>query len=126
MTPKDALAKDGKITVKAGRGRMSREAVERCKELAAQGWDIKGYTTVVLSTPTKVVKPVAKAPVTRPTKVVQDYVIFFEEKGFKALDETGKEWSMREVCNNCRVSLVQNHCDNPTIVGDVRVTIVPR
>lgn len=127
LTPKEALEKDGKIVVKSGRGRMSREAVMRCKELAALGWNIKGYT-VVKAKPVKEKTPKAVASVPRTPgnqKVIADYVIFYEESEFKAMN--GKtEYSMRECCNACMVSLVQCHCGSPTIRGDIAISIVPR
>jgi hypothetical protein len=67
-----------------------------------------------------------KAKPGKPEKVVQEYVIFYERDNYKAVANDGKVYGMAEVCNTCRVSLVQNHCDNPTILGDIPVTIRPR
>lgn len=122
MTPKEALAKDG-FPVSMGRGRLSREAIARCKELVAQGWVIKGYETTTKSA----TEPVAvkKVAVKSSEKVVQEYVILYDERMYKAVASDGKEYGMREVCNNCMVSLVQNHCSNPTILGGIAVTILP-
>lgn len=128
MTPKQALIKDGTIPVKEGRGRLSREAVDRCKWLVAEkGWDIAGYS--VSNTPattTKAAEKVVKKVNVVNEKVIQDFVILFDEKVYRAIDSEKKEWGMREVCNNCRVSLVQCHCGDSTILGGVKVTIVPR
>jgi hypothetical protein len=124
MTPKEALQKDG-FPVSMGRGRLSREAIARCKELVAQGWVIKGYA--LDSSPKSVDQPVAVKKVPAGTeKVVQEFTILYDEKNYRAVASNGKEYGMREVCNICRVSLVQNHCDNPTILGDIAVTIEPR
>lgn len=125
MTPKEALAKDG-FPVKQGRGRLSREADARCRELAAQGWAIKGYA-VDKATPKSATAPVVvkKAPAST-EKIVQDFTILYDENHYKAIGSNGKEYGMREVCNKCRVSLVQNHCETPTILGDIAVTISPR
>lgn len=139
MTPKEALIKDNatrpeseRIPVKEGRGRMSRTAVERIHWLiSTKGWAIKGYEAVkpskpVASNPTAPSEPVKvkRVPVTG-VKEVQDFVIFFPEESFKA---QGKDrvWSMRECCNNCRVSLVQCHCEDPVILGGIKVSILPK
>lgn len=125
MTPKQALIKDGKVPVKEGRGRLSRDADSRCRELAAMGWNIKGYS---VSTPATVEAPaeVKKVKVAN-EKVVQDFTILYDEKVYKAVRlSDNKEVGMREVCNICRVSLVQNHCEAPTILGNIRVAIMPR
>lgn len=123
MTPKEALAKDG-YPVKLGRGRLSREAIERCKELAAKGWNIKGYS---VETPKSAAETVVVKKV-KPTteKVIADYTILYEEKSYKAVGDNGKDYTMREVCNNCRVSLVQCHCGKPTILGNIAVAITAR
>lgn len=126
MTPKEALAKDGVVPVTMGRGRLSREAIERCKYLVSQGWSIKGYTRDT-SVPRSATAPVAVKRV-KPNneKVVQEYVILYDEKLYKAVAADGKEYGMREVCNSCMVSLVQNHCDQPTILGGILVSIKVR
>lgn len=125
MSPKQALVKDGKIAVKEGRGRLSREADARVRELVARGWDIRGYEAK--STKSSVVSPgeptVAKVVQTN-EKVIAEFTILYDEKTHAALDTSGKVWGMRNVCNNCRVSLVQCHCGNPTIFGDIGVKIV--
>lgn len=125
MTPKEALAKDGRVPVSMGRGRLSREAIARCKELVAEGWVIKGYA--LDNSPKSVAEPVAvkKVPASN-EKVVQEFTILYDESAYKAVTADGKEYGMREVCNTCRVSLVQNMCPAPTILGDISVSIVPR
>jgi len=59
-------------------------------------------------------------------KEVKDFTIFWPDDSFKAVGTDKKVWGMREVCNTCRVSLVQNQCENPTILGGIAVKIVPR
>lgn len=126
MTPKEALVKDGTIPVKVGRGRLSREADERCKWLVEnKGWNIKGYS-LSTAAPTSAAEPVVKKVAQNGEKVISDFVIFWPETEYKAVDANKKEWGMREVCNTCMVSLVQNHCENPTILGDIAVTIVAK
>lgn len=125
-TPKEALAADGKIAVVLGRGRMPKGGDERCKELAAKGYRIKGYA-IDKSAPITADAPVQVKRVNATNeKVIQDFVIFYERDLYKAIGSDGKTYGMAEVCNNCRVSLVQNHCDNPTIYGDIAVEIVRR
>jgi hypothetical protein len=139
MTPKEALIRDNKsrpesdrIPVKEGRGRLSREANERVMYLATQpGYVIKGYE-VSTSTPAPAYtgtvalgKTVKKVAVNN-EKVIRDFVIFYEESMYKAVALDKTVYSMREVCNTCRVSLVQNHCESPTILGGIAVTITPR
>lgn len=135
MTPKDALIKDGTIPVKAGRGRLSREAIDRCKWLVAnKGWSIKGYevaaaakSPVSTSTaPVAVAEPVVNKVAVSNVKEVAEFTILWPEASYKAVGKDKKVWGMREVCNTCRVSLVQNQCANPTILGDIPVTIVPK
>jgi hypothetical protein len=122
MTKKQALLKDG-FPVSAGRGRLSREATARVEELVAQGWAIEGYAQQKSVTETVAVK---KVPVKSSEKVVQEFVILYDERMYKAVADDGKEYGMREVCNTCMVSLVQNHCSNPSILGGIAVTILPR
>lgn len=126
MTPKEALAKDGTIPVVMGKGRLSREGIERCKWLVAnKGWEIKGYaldTAPKSASAPAAVKQVAPQNV----KVVREYTILYDEKAYKAVTAKGKEYGMREVCNTCRVSLVQNVCEHPTILGGIPVSIVAR
>lgn len=126
MTPKQALIKDGKVKVSEGRGRLSREAKARVLELVADGWQIDGYT---VEKPTKVNKdsnatpaPVVKAHAPN-VKTVADYVEFYPEGEYTAEDQHGKTVSMREVCRNCGVSLVQDSCGSPVVVGDRHVKI---
>lgn len=126
MTPKQALSKwnsdhpSESIPFSEGRGRLSRDAVAKCAELAGKGWAIDGYAVTKSADAAPVVKKVA----TVNEKVVQDFVIFYDEHEYKALDNQDKVWSMRNVCNACRVSLVQCHCGSPTIFGDIAVRIV--
>lgn len=132
LTPKEALAKDGKITVKNGRGRLSADAVKRIHELVAEGWQIKGYAVAKPTEAVTEAAPVVKRVAVTNEKIVQDFTILYDERAFHAIDaETkkplgGRYGGMREVCGNCRVSLVQCHCGSPTIVGDRKVVIVPR
>lgn len=124
-SPKDILAIDGKVQVKSGRGRMAKAAVDRIHELVNEGYQVKGYAMSPNKSTDKATAPVVKAPITN-AKTIAEYVIFWDEAEYKAMDANGKEWGMREVCNNCHVSLVQCHCNDTTILGDVKLTIVRR
>jgi hypothetical protein len=134
MSPKDALRKWNEsnptkaIKFSEGRGRLSREAVAKCTELAGKGWSISGYIVQsATNTSTRSVsEPVVKKVAPTASQAIAEYVIFWDEHEYKALDKTKKEWSMRNCCNACRVSLVQCHCGKPTIFGDIPVTIVRR
>jgi len=127
-TPKEALAGDPAWTtpVKLGRGRMPAGGDAHCRSLAAQGYRIKGYdaptsTSTAPVEASEVVKTKATAG-----KVIEEFTILYDKNAYKAVGEDGKVYGMPEVCNTCRVSLVQNHCLNPTILGGIPVKIVPR
>jgi hypothetical protein len=129
MTPKEALAKDGTVPVSMGKGRLSKAGIARCEQLAAEGWDIKGY--VVSSSPAT-----STAPATREVKrvktssqeVVELAPLRYDEREWKAVSAKpifGKtEFTLREVCTTCGVSLVGHVCDDPMILGGQRVTLV--
>ena len=132
MKPKEALIKDGFPGVVAGRGRLSSDAKDRCKELAGMGWDIEGYSAEKSTTgeiTVKTVKPTAK-------QIISDFTIMWPEDEFVAVELlSGKKRSMREACNPCRRSLVQCQCDQleriPSVVstdgtGPVQVRIEKR
>lgn len=135
MSPKDALRKwnaenpTKSVKFSEGRGRLSRDAVAKCTELAGNGWSIAGYVVKPATTTAQTGQPVAqtveKVKATN-EKIIQEFVILYDERAYAALDKTGKVWSMRNVCNNCRVSMVQCHCGKPTIFGDIPVTIVAK
>lgn len=114
------------MPVKMGKGRLSLAGDARCRELAALGWAIKGYQATTNPNPTTA-QPVEVKKVTNLNeKVVSDFTLVYDENLYHAVTATGKVYGMREVCNKCRVSLVQNHCANPVILGDIHVTIKPK
>lgn len=128
MTPKEALAKDGTIEVKLGRGRLPAGGKERCQYLVDnEGYSIKGFVKSGNSS-VSTTAPVApkRIPANGNLDNYAEVVYTYQESAYKAVDPDGKVYGMREVCNTCRVSLVQNHCDNPTILGNIPVTIVSR
>lgn len=140
MTPKQALAKwnaanpTEPIKFSEGRGRLSREAVAKCMELVASGeYQIQGYVANTtksvdkkVNAETRTDEVTVKKVVQTNEKVIQEFVILYDERAYVAVDAKGKPWGMRNVCNNCRVSLVQCHCGKPTIFGDIGVTIVAK
>jgi hypothetical protein len=129
MSPKDALRKwnaenpTKAIAFSEGRGRLSRAAVDKCTELVGNGWSITGYATVNKPLSSTAVSQTVERVKVSNEKVIAEYVIKYDEKLYSAIDKTGKVWSMRNACNNCKVSLVQCHCDAPSIFGDIGVTI---
>lgn len=133
--PKEALQIDGTVPVVMGKGRLSGAAKARIAELVEKGYRIAGYELEKTSnsvpakkSKVKADKPVAKVkqvPITN-EKVIADFVIIYDMTMYKAVGTDNKEWGMAEVCNNCRVSLVQCHCGNPVILGDIPVRIVSR
>lgn len=49
-----------------------------------------------------------------------------EYRGVQFVNGKKREVSLREVCNTCRVSLVNHMCENPTVLGDIVVKIERR
>lgn len=114
MKPKDALVKDGFLPAGSEnkRGRLSGAAIERCKELAASGWQIDGYSVS------------QSANTSEPAKV--EKVKNDPNRVFDVPDQTRPEssWTawvgivpigMRTVCNNCRCSLTYCPCESPRV-----------
>lgn len=126
-TPKEALAADPDWTtpVKLGRGRMPAGGDAHCRSLAAKGYRIKGYDppTSTSTAPVTAADVVKSKPAAG--KVIEEFVIFYDKNAYKAVGPENKVYGMAEVCNTCRVSLVQNHCEAPTILGGIPVKIVP-
>ena len=118
MKPKVALVKAGFLPAGSEnvRGRLSGEAIAKCKALAAEGWDIEGYTVSQSSTPTAPV--VEKTPVANGEKVIHDIVMRFplDTPAHAFIDGKRVKVSMREACGNCRVSLVCCTCGAPSVV----------
>jgi len=128
-TAKEALDADPnwKIPVSLGRGRMPKGGKEHVQALVTQGYRIKGYGIEQATSTATTGEPVAaKVVQVKASNEPLNFVILWEEKEYKALDKNGKEHTMRWVCNNCRVSLVQCHCNAPIILNDIAVEIVRR
>lgn len=128
-TAKEALLAAGRIE-KIGRGRISLDNHAWLKSQYDAGvrfsdWP-KGEVVESKDADEKPVIRVKRDPKLANEKVVQEYTILYDRDAFKAVGNDGKEYGMAEVCNNCRVSLVQNQCADPTILGDIKVTIKAR
>lgn len=121
-TPKEALLDAGRIK-SVTRGRISRENHEWLNtEIAAKRIAIRN--TVVVTSDTEKVS--VKSVNTQTEKVVQDITILYPKHLYHAVGiDDKKTYGMPEVCNNCRVSLVQCGCGNPVILGGIRVRIIP-
>lgn len=131
-TPKQALLDDGFPGVKQGKGRLSKAAIARVHELVAEGVQIKDYS--VSSTPATADAPktttVTKGKTSGAKEVVELAPLRYNEGEWKAVSPTpiwGRtEFSMREVCSFCGVSLVGHVCEEPILFGKYRVDVVAR
>lgn len=133
MKPKEYLVSIGAIA-EVGRGRLSAENIQKCKDAAAKGVSIEGYSVSMVSQPnsTAAPEPVVSKVAVSTDKVIREGLITYDINSFIAREkESGKVRSMKEACNNCRVSLVGHACSHPTIVatnsrGFVAVEIVSK
>lgn len=129
-TKREWLAEKG-LAIAGARGKFSNAAKEALAKAEAEG--------VVFSDSTPTARPAAKPtgdkPEPKPKSAgISDYLFpsdfRFPENEYVAVarDENGKrlEFSMRECCNTCRVSLTNHLCDNPTILGLITVKIEER
>jgi hypothetical protein len=125
LTPKEALAQDGTVPVKMGKGRLSGEAIARCKVLAQEGWDIKGYSVTVAPATATTPNPTAavvKEKVLQGQKVIVELApMRYTLDEWQAVSETpvfGQTvFSMKEVCRGCGVSLAYHVCNSPIVLG---------
>ena len=132
-TRRDALVAAG--LAKPGRGKFSTEANAWLDAQRAAGVTFSDDNAPVKPVKSRVVKSVtekSEKPVVKTENGVgyPDYIFpsdyRFPEEDYRAFKRVnGKKVSvgMREVCNNCRVSLVNHGCDSPTIHGSISVTI---
>lgn len=119
MRAKDYLISKG--LAKPGRGRISLAGHEALKAAIASGMSFsdypKGNSLPAEPVPAKVERvPVKKEreeiPVIVPETFPMDSFRAFEREDGKLIER-----SLREVCTNCRVSLVQCECGHPEIVS---------
>jgi hypothetical protein len=125
-TAKEALLAAGRIQA-ITRGRISLDNHAWLKAQHDAGvrfsdWP-KGEVVVNVDKPAEV--RVVRDPKLNGEKVIAEFTIIYPRDDYKAV-AGNKVYGMAEVCNNCRVSLVQCHCDSPTILGDIPVKIVHR
>jgi len=125
-TPKEALLDAGRIKA-ITRGRISRDNHEWLdKEIAANRIRITGVTVVKSETAKGEKRVSVKSPSTQTEKHIADIYIPRPKHEYTAIGiEDNKVYGMAEVCNVCRVSLVQCVHDFPTILGGIQVKVVP-
>lgn len=128
-SPKAALLAAGRIDA-ITRGRISKANNDWIDEQLANGaFTITGMTVskpkAIDSSKAKDIKPTVQREKTTNEKWIPDVTIIYHKSAYHAVANDGTVFSMAEVCNNCRVSLVQCGCGSPTILGGLRVRIVP-
>lgn len=135
---KQALVEAG-IIKSAGRGRISADGHAWLKAKHDEGvrfsdWP-KGKVEVSTSKssdpdePAKSTVKVIRTESSKGEKVISEIHYTYPEDEFEAFEYVNgkkKSVSMRECCNNCRVSLVGHSCDHPTILEFRKVFIVPK
>lgn len=129
MKPKVALVKAGFLPPGSEnkRGRLSAAAIDQLKKLAAQGWDIEGYS-VTKSADTS--KPVTVEKVSVDPNRIPDVPdeARSEELWEAVRFEDGKPVTvgMRTVCNGCTSSLTYCRCEHPRVWVDHKAEAVVR
>lgn len=126
-TKREWLASQG-LAIAGARGKFSNAAKEALAKAEASGMQFSDSPNA--TTAPKVTKPKAPAPVVS-TAADSLYLspsdFRFPEEEYKAVEVGGKKThSMRECCNKCRVSLTNHACNEPTIHGNIAVSIVRR
>lgn len=121
MKSRDWLISQG--LAKPTRGRLSREAKAALERAIADGMKFSDISSNSTGEIKKVVPNSEFTDYTPPSQYR------YPEHAYEAIArENGKtvRYGMREVCNNCRVSLVGHRCDSPTILYNIPVTIRPK
>lgn len=113
MKPKEALVKDGFLPKGAEnkRGRLSGAAIDRCKELAGQGWSIEGYEVSQSTTSTG---PIVDKVKVDPNRIFDVPDVARDEDMWSAHTSEG-EVGMRTVDNGCGNSLNYCRCQHPRV-----------
>lgn len=117
----------GQGLAKAGRGKFSTAAKAALDVARAKGVKFSDDDTPAPRTAAPV--EVDTAPVSvdpRNSNYLFQDEYRFPESEYKGIDPDGKEVSLRECCNTCRVSLLNHACNAPTIHGNVVVRIIGR
>lgn len=124
-TPKEALLDAGRIQA-ITRGRISADNHAWLNaEIEAKRIRITGATVIKSETAKGTKRVSVKAVNAASEKHIADVTILYDKRDYHAEGNDGKTYGMAEVCNNCRVSLVQNQCEDPVILGGIHVRIVP-
>lgn len=124
-SPKEALLAAGKIAA-IGRGRISRDNHAYLDaEIAAGRIAIADNAPKQARVKSDKAAPKAEKAAPANGKYIADIVILYPKDEFHAKGGDGNVYGMAEVCNTCRVSLVQNMCEFPTILGNIPVKIIP-
>jgi hypothetical protein len=124
QTRKQWLLSQGHIK-EAGRGRISAENLSRIQEAYESGIRFSDWQPGNTEIRDGNVTTRNSAPV----NVTGTITIHYPEELYKVVEGNGTVRSLKEACNNCRVSLVQCSCGSPRIVardgrGSVLVSIV--
>lgn len=130
-SPKEYLLSIGAIK-EVGRGRLSKENIELCKQGAAKGISIQGYSISTSKPDADGVTEtlVKKEEVSSGVKEVIEPFYRYGEAGVnthEAVTSDGRVYNLRQACI-CGYSLSGHICDDPQIltekmVGHERVTI---
>lgn len=129
MKPKVALVKDGFLPAGSEnkRGRLSADAINRCKELAAKGWQIEGYEVSKTEKSADAPK-VEKVKVSTGAKEIADIGNpLRDESVWEAYGNHNgevKPIGMRTVCNTCHCSLTYCPCKSPVVWIDYDAAVV--
>lgn len=125
-TRREALITAG--LAKPGRGKFSREAMAWLDAERAKGTKFSDDTTAPVVSAKR--GPTKNSDVPNKSTEIGEYVFpsdfRFPEGEYVAFARAGGKkvfYSMREVCNNCGVSLVNHGCNSPVIHGNVVLTI---
>jgi hypothetical protein len=114
QTRKQWLLAEGHIEPhQAGRGRISADNQKLVEAAYEKGLRFSDWAPS--NTEIHAGNAVAKNSV--PRNVTGEFTILYPENQFKVLEGNGTERSLKEACNNCRVSLVQCACGSPRIVA---------
>lgn len=114
---------------KPGRGKFSNAAKEALVKAEAEGMRFSDAAPTA-----KVVKADSTEQVEVKSNPGDSLYLYpadfrFPEEEYVAvahLDGKRKEYSMRECCNGCRVSLTNHACNSPSILGNMAVKIERR
>lgn len=128
-TRREALVNAG--LAKPGRGKFSKEANAWLDKERASGAKFSDDDQTAQKSTRRVVNQKNEgAPAKESSTGMADYVFpseyRFPEDTYRAFKRVGGKKvpvSLREVCNTCRVSLVNHGCESPTIHGSIAITI---